>query len=108
MNFRVVGPLWLCVNNTHLSPMALREFFKKNRIMMAKLFTFKNGSYNREENGLFGEEDVVLRGLFNDIKTDNTPKQFDKLTGLQKKVIRKMGWPKEAFLNPKKLNRIGK
>ncbi len=30
MNFRVVGPLWLCVNNTHLSPMALREFFKKN------------------------------------------------------------------------------
>jgi len=29
MNFRVVGPLWLCVNNTHLSPMALREFFKK-------------------------------------------------------------------------------
>ena len=62
---------------------------------MVKLFTFKNGAYNRVKDGLFGKERDVLESLFID---DKTPKTFDKLTGLQKKVIRKMGWDKIHFL----------
>ena len=63
--------------------------------MLVNLFTFKNGTYSQKENGLFGAENDVLKSLFD---KEKQPLHFEKLTGLQKKVIRKMGWPKEAFL----------
>ncbi len=50
---------------------------------------------NKKLVGLLGSEREVLREMFIDEKT---PKQFDKLTGMQKKVIRKMGWPKSIFI----------
>jgi hypothetical protein len=70
--------------------------------MLVNLFTFKNGTYSQKENGLFGTERKVLKSLFN---KENEPIHFEKLTGLQKKIIRKMGWPKEAFLKKYQSNK---
>lgn len=62
---------------------------------MKNKLIFNNGTNTLKTFGVIGSDREVLRGLFVD---DDTPKLLDKLTNLQKKVIRKMGWNKEQFL----------
>lgn len=46
--------------------------------------------------GLWGKEKEILKSMFS--KDGKQPLRFKKLSSLQKKVARKMGYPKEAFL----------
>ena len=62
---------------------------------MVKVFRPQE-TYTVASAGLFGNEQKVLESMFESDK--KTPKKFDKLSSLQKKVLAKMKWQKFVFL----------
>lgn len=68
----------------------LKEKSRKGLIFRPK------DSHNKLKDGLIGHEQVALASLFD--KEGKNPRKYKKLSGIQKKVIRKMKWNKQIFL----------
>ena len=56
-----------------------------------------DGTYTIEKKGLWEKEREVLNKMFSEDKKSII--KFEKLTNLQKKVLRKMNFNKQSFLN---------
>ena len=67
----------------------------KNKRMVKVLRT--DGTYTIEKKGLWEKEREVLNTMFSEDKKSII--KFEKLTNLQKKVLRKMNFNKQSFLN---------
>ena len=70
----------------------------KSKSQTVRVYRMK-GTYETASGGLIGREQETLKSMFTE--DGKQPLQFHKLSSIQKKVLRKMGYPKEIFIIPK-------